>query len=69
MLAVLALDNLLEPGEREPPPEVLELLKQRELARRAHDFEQADRIRERIGELGWEVRDGPSGPELMPPER
>jgi cysteinyl-tRNA synthetase len=69
MLAVLALDGLLERREPEPPPELLELLERREQARRAHDFEEADRIREHIRELGWEVRDGPSGPELTPPER
>lgn len=66
MLSVLALDNLLEQGEPEPPAEVLELLDERERARAARDYEESDRVRARIGELGWEVRDGPSGPRVVP---
>ena len=28
--------------------------------------EPADRLRDELRELGWEVRDGPQGPELVP---
>jgi len=66
MLRVLALDNLLD-EEREPvPPEVLELSDRRERARETRDYGEADRLRQQLGELGWEVRDGPEGPELLP---
>jgi cysteinyl-tRNA synthetase len=66
MLRVLALDNLLD-EEREPvPPEVLELSDRRERARETRDYGEADRLRQLLGELGWEVRDGPEGPELLP---
>ncbi len=69
MLSVLALDNLLERVHPEPPDEVLELLGQRERARAARDYDQADRVRARISELGWEVRDGAAGPQLVPARR
>jgi cysteinyl-tRNA synthetase len=67
MLDVLALANLLdEPARPEPPADVLELVAARERARKERDFAEADRIRDRLRELGWEVRDGPDGPELIP---
>jgi len=65
MLAVLALDNLLRPVTADVPPEVQELSNARESARSARDFSRADRLREQLRELGWEVRDGPEGPELL----
>ena len=43
-----------------------ELAEQRERARAERDFAAADRLREEIAELGWEVRDGPDGFELLP---
>jgi cysteinyl-tRNA synthetase len=66
MLAVLALDNVLEEAKPQPPADVLELVQLRERAREARNYEKADRVRERIEARGWEVRDGPSGPELLP---
>jgi cysteinyl-tRNA synthetase len=48
MLGVLALENLLESSTPEPPPEVSELRDARERARSARDWEEADRLRERI---------------------
>jgi cysteinyl-tRNA synthetase len=47
-------------------PEAVELLAQREAARARRDFEAADRLREELGERGWEIRDGPDGSELVP---
>jgi cysteinyl-tRNA synthetase len=47
-------------------PEAVALLGQREQARKAQDFETADRIRDELRALGWEIRDGPEGPELIP---
>jgi cysteinyl-tRNA synthetase len=66
MLGVLALENLLEPEESEAPPEAVELLEARERARAARDYAEADRLRKQLREVGWEVRDGPDGPELLP---
>jgi cysteinyl-tRNA synthetase len=66
MLEVLGLENLLELDEAQAPPEALDLLQQREQARVARDFDRADAFREQLRELGWEVRDSPEGPELLP---
>jgi cysteinyl-tRNA synthetase len=66
MLWVLGLDNLLEAPEVEAPANVVELLGARERARASRDYAEADRLREEIRAHGWEVRDGPDGPELLP---
>jgi cysteinyl-tRNA synthetase len=66
MLGVLALEHLLEPEQAEAPAEVVELRNARERARAARDWAQADRLRDEIRARGWEVRDGPDGPELLP---
>jgi cysteinyl-tRNA synthetase len=67
MLGVLALDHILdeEEGAGEAPDEVQGLLRAREDARAAKDFAEADRLRDEIRAAGWEVRDGPQGPELV----
>ena len=46
-------------------PEAMALLEQRERARSERDFTAADRVRDQLRERGWEVRDGPDGPELI----
>jgi cysteinyl-tRNA synthetase len=66
MLGVLGLENLLDPNHVEVPPEVMELAEARQRARQASDYREADRLRERLRELGWEVRDSAEGPELRP---
>ena len=38
----------------------------RAAARAARDFAEADRLRDELRAAGWEVRDGASGPELVP---
>jgi cysteinyl-tRNA synthetase len=70
MLGVLGLEGLAEPdaGAREPDAGALDKLAAREAAREARDFEQADRLRDALRADGWEVRDGPGGPELIPVE-
>jgi cysteinyl-tRNA synthetase len=66
MLSVLGLDNLLDAADTEAPDEVIELRDAREKARAARDYAEADRLREAIRAHGWEVRDSPGGPELLP---
>lgn len=44
------------------PPEVQELLAQREAARRQKNFKEADALRAKIAQLGYEVIDTPQGP-------
>jgi cysteinyl-tRNA synthetase len=62
-LALFGLESL---AEREaPPPEVVDLADARQRARAAQDFAEADRLRDRIAALGWEVRDVPGGYELL----
>jgi len=65
MLAVLGLDNLLSVESVPAPAEVVELSEARERARQARDYAEADRLRDQIRARGWEVRDGPGGPELL----
>jgi cysteinyl-tRNA synthetase len=66
MLSVLGLENLLEIQLLDAPAEVIELRDARERARAARDYAEADRLRERLRASGWEVRDNPDGPELLP---
>jgi cysteinyl-tRNA synthetase len=66
MLSVFALENLLEADHTRPPAEAIELLEARERARAQRDFAAADGLREQLRALGWEVRDGPDGPDLRP---
>jgi cysteinyl-tRNA synthetase len=65
MLDVLGLANLLEERAAVAPQEAIDLLAEREQARAQRDWARADEIREQLRALGWEVRDGPDGPELL----
>ena len=64
LLPLLGLDSLLA-EEEGADPEAEKLLAEREEARAAKDFDRADEIRDRLGELGWEVRDGAEGARLV----
>ena len=64
MLSVLGLENLAESAS-DAGAEEQELLEQRQAARSAGDYAQADRLRDELRGRGWEVRDGPAGPELV----
>jgi cysteinyl-tRNA synthetase len=69
MLDVLGLGDLtpLEAGDvASADPQAAALLRRREQARGERDFEAADRMREELRARGWEIRDGPAGPELIP---
>jgi cysteinyl-tRNA synthetase len=52
--------------DREAPPEIVELAKQRQEARAARDFDEADRLRGEIEAAGWEARDVAGGFQLVP---
>ena len=47
-----------------PPPEVLELLEERNAARARKDWPTADRLRAELAGLGWQVLDTPEGSKL-----
>ncbi|HET7052725.1 MAG TPA: cysteine--tRNA ligase [Solirubrobacterales bacterium] len=67
MLGLVGLGSLAQPDEGAGPDERAEgLLEEREEARAAKDFARADEIRDRLAELGWEVRDGADGAKLVP---
>jgi cysteinyl-tRNA synthetase len=67
MLSVLALDNVLDVAgaDGEPDDAVRALLARREEARAQRDFAEADRLRDELAGLGWQVRDSPEGPQLV----
>jgi cysteinyl-tRNA synthetase len=65
MLSLVGLESLAE-AEGGASEEAEKLMGEREEARAAKDFERADQIRERLGELGWEVRDSSDGAKLVP---
>ena len=66
MLSLVGLGGLAELDRADGPDEAaLDLLAQREGARREKDFEAADRLRDELAAAGWEVRDGPEGASLV----
>jgi cysteinyl-tRNA synthetase len=66
MLDVLGLAELAEPeAGGGPDAAALGLLARRDAARAAKDWAEADRLRDELQAAGWEVRDGPSGAELV----
>jgi cysteinyl-tRNA synthetase len=54
-LGIFGLESLAE--QDEAPAEIVELAAQRMTMRAAGDFDEADRLRSRIEEAGWDVRD------------
>ena len=48
-----------------PPEEAVEMAAQRDAARRDKNWAEADRLRDELRAMGWEVRDAPDGPELV----
>ena len=50
--------------QEELPEQVLNLLDEREGARIARNWQEADRLRDAIALLGYEVEDGPKGPKI-----
>ena len=67
MLALVGLSSLTQPDQgAEADDGAQKLLEERLEARAAKDFERADQIRDRLAELGWEVRDAAEGAKLVP---
>jgi cysteinyl-tRNA synthetase len=71
--AILDFDRVLGLGlehlvgaTSDVPSEVAELVGARERARKAKDWAESDRLRKRIGELGFLVEDTPSGARVKP---
>jgi cysteinyl-tRNA synthetase len=66
LLGLLGLESLAVDDEGGGgDEEAEELLAERERARAERDFARADEIRDRLGELGWEVRDTAGGARLV----
>ncbi len=65
MLGLVGLESLAAREEDAADPEAERLLAQRGQARAAKDFARADEIRDRLAELGWEVRDSTEGARLV----
>jgi len=63
-LDIFGLASLAE--QQDAPPEIVELAKQRQEARVARDFGEADRLRAEIEAAGWEARDVADGFQLVP---
>ncbi len=51
---------------KEIPQEILDLLDQRQQARKARDFAASDRIRDELAAQGWVIEDTPQGPRVKP---
>ena len=52
------------PPEATAPPEVLQLLEERQAARKAKDFKKSDTLRDAIKAAGWVIEDTPQGAKL-----
>jgi cysteinyl-tRNA synthetase len=66
MLELVGLESLAAGEEAGADADAEALLAEREEARAARDFVRADEIRERLAQLGWEVRDSSDGARLVP---
>ena len=63
-LVVFGLGSLAEMDDA--PAELVALAEQRQAARAAGDFAEADRLRDEIADAGWVVRDAAGGFQLVP---
>jgi cysteinyl-tRNA synthetase len=67
ILTVLGLESIYEQDGDEADEAAMRLLEARERARAEKDFARADALRDELLELGWEIRDTPTGPTLRRP--
>jgi cysteinyl-tRNA synthetase len=65
MLNAFGLESLLDEDADEAPSEIERMAAERQEARDARDFERADRLRDELAALGWEIRDTAEGPRLV----
>jgi cysteinyl-tRNA synthetase len=65
ILNTIGMESLLEAADRGAGTEAERLAGEREEARANGDWETADRKRDELAELGFEVRDTPEGPQLV----
>jgi cysteinyl-tRNA synthetase len=65
LLGIVGLASLAEVAGEGGDPEAEALLAERERARAERDYLRADAIRDQLGDLGWEVRDGAEGARLV----
>jgi cysteinyl-tRNA synthetase len=56
--------GFLQPPAEKVPDEVLALAAERQAAREKKDWPEADRLRKRLAELGWTVKDTAEGPRV-----
>jgi cysteinyl-tRNA synthetase len=56
----------LRDDESEGDEQIADLVRQRDEARARKDWTEADRLRDEIAPLGWDVRDIDDGYELVP---
>jgi cysteinyl-tRNA synthetase len=67
MLDLVGLTTLSRPDEGGKADEdAAQLMQEREEARATRDFAKADELRDRLAEMGYEVRDSAEGPRLVP---
>jgi hypothetical protein len=64
--AVAAHSGLQQKPAGEAPEEVLALVEDREAARARGDWATSDALRDRIADLGWQIRDTATGPQVLP---
>jgi cysteinyl-tRNA synthetase len=67
MLELIGLGSLAQPDQgAEADSGAQALMREREEARAAMDFERADQLRDQLAGMGWTVRDSAEGPRLVP---
>jgi hypothetical protein len=64
--ALAAQGELQEQPAADAPEEVLSLVEEREAARSRKDWAASDELRDRIADLGWQIRDTAAGPQVLP---
>ncbi|MEM7145783.1 MAG: cysteine--tRNA ligase [Verrucomicrobiota bacterium] len=60
------IPQLAEAAPYEVPEEVRELAEKRLMAKEEKDWSQADALRNKLAEMGWQIKDSPGGYELEP---
>jgi len=58
-----------KPVEEAVPSEVMELVEKRQQARQIRNWAEADALRAKVGELGYEIEDTPQGPKVKRKKR